>query len=962
MSDSAWEAYSSDGDVGLVQYMKDSGTDSYQKGDFVQVYLDRLRRLAQTTDVSDILLLEVALRLGSVDSLGNPRAQGDYTQRVDERVLYRRPEEVSDGQLTKMLQHISLELQSQKIAPGTPIGAISATSISEPIYQAQMRTFHYAGVLTKEVDPFDVLNKQVSNTVDHANSELIVALTADIRHDRASVLSLAHRLERAQLKDYAKFTKYDPIFHEALVNDKVAEIDRKISAFLGGGSALVDGKMTLDVYTVPYFAKENGIKSEKIKENTPLELVRFYNRPLYDQIMKERDSKMFVRDSTTYTPEYQKLLDEKKEVQDMYLQAVLEAGRGSSFLVYLIDTEDDGKTVNLAKDWTQILDLKKLKKIVRSQLKASDGRFRQVSAFPGLFANAKVIETEVSVNGVVRPGVILNFPFLSSRLDMSLQSVFPDLEFCMGCHNPLTIAKLVNKKSRADKKVFEDAEWDSATPIDSYTMEIVQQSLREAGIVSNPDHTESDTTGLIEVDMTGSDFFEFEIAELYQERRCPKCGGGWFNVAVQPMKFDYENTESNEKFVVPFSNLTKTSVGSDSIAPNAGDMPETAYADFVRYPGFSQQGQHHDYPLQTMHSGQLPCDPIPNEWFLKILVDNPNDGRNDSFRGHLLTAQLSDFADFNRCNSNNLREIELVLGIEAARFTLAHGLAGEQDSAMNYKHYMLLADTMTNGVTIKTASAGSSSVRGVASEKGNRSTVNQIPSDTPDEVIIEALAAQGIPATNNQGEFVRESAVLKLELATAENFGSVLAQAYERQNQVVLKRAVQGLIDDLVAPNSAQIVGVPVRSGTQGGVQKGKYGTPNLESIIELVDEYLVTKDIKALNKLEVLMKGRVPTQIILMLKGEHGAVMRAMDRTSLETNGNYWWPREDQDGIGDLDQLIFDLKRRQKIGLPTVSLDEKINAHQSLLVEDEFADLMNRYIVLTNSLEIIRRIYRLDQ
>lgn len=952
MSESAWEAYSSNGDVGLVKYMTANGTLSYQKGDYVQVYLDRLRDIALDFDVQDIMLLELALRLGSVDSIGTPRAQGQYTERIDGRSLYRKPEQVSDGQLRNMISKISIELNSQKIAPGTPIGAISATSISEPIYQAGMRTFHYAGVLTKDVDVLDVLNKQVSNTPDPQNSELALALQPWLRFDKAAGFDLASKLERRRLKEYAHFTKYDPIYHEALVNDQVAQIDREIDEYLGGSS-----------FDVEYEVVERGEKVSKTKKGLPLHEVWQYNRSFYDKIMAERDAKMYVNDST-YAPEYQTLLDKKKRVQQVFLDAILEAGRGSSYLIYLYDREaDDGKQRSFTKDWNQTLDEVQLKAIVRRQIKASDGRFRQVKAFPGLFENARVDETEVMVNGVARPGVILTFPFLSSRLDMSLQGIFPNLEFCNGCKAPVTLAKLVNKKSKADKKVFDDESWDTATPIDSYTMEIVQQTLRDAGVLTNPESM-SDTTGLVEVDMTDSDYFDFEIAELNKIfRRCSKCGGGWFNVAITPKKIDFDNTESKSEYIAAFSDLTKSSVGSDYIAPNAGDMPATAYADMVRYPGFSAQGQHHDYPLHTMHSGKLPCDPDPNEWFLHIMVDDPNDGRNDTFRGHLETAQHSDFADFNRCNSNNLREVELVLGIEAARFTLAHEMAAGQDSTMNYKHYMLLADTMTNGITIKTASAGSSSVRGVASEKGNRTVMKRVPADTPDEIIIDALAAQGQSAPlDADGNLEREPAITKLELATAEHYGSVLAQAYERQNQVVLRRAVQGLSDDLTAPNSAQIVGIPVRSGTQGGATKGKYGTPNLESIIELIDVFLTTGDIIHMNRLETLLKGRVPTQILQLLKGEHSGISRAMDRMAIEASGSLWWPRGEEDGIGDLTQMMFDLRRKKAIGLPTIGLEEKIRIHEDLLADTEFSDLMNRYVVLSKSLDIVRRIYGLDQ
>ena len=50
MSESAWEAYSSNGDVGLVNY--DSQRNALlSKGDYVQVYLDRLRDIALDFDV-----------------------------------------------------------------------------------------------------------------------------------------------------------------------------------------------------------------------------------------------------------------------------------------------------------------------------------------------------------------------------------------------------------------------------------------------------------------------------------------------------------------------------------------------------------------------------------------------------------------------------------------------------------------------------------------------------------------------------------------------------------------------------------------------------------------------------------------------------------------------------------------------------------------------------------------------
>jgi hypothetical protein len=980
MSESAFEAYEVGGDEGLIQYMELNGTVTYEKGDYVQVFLDRLRELAFDRDISDLMLLEIALRLGSVDSAGSPRAQGDYTWAVDGKVLYKKPEEVSDGQLMKMIQHISLELNSQKVSPATPIGAVAATSISEPIYQAQMRTFHYAGVLTKSVDPFDVLNKQVSNTVDHENSELIVALKPEFSN-RREAFRLAESLKRGKLKTYAGFVKYDPIYHEALANDQIAVIDAEIDAFLGGSEFFIEYEEKL--------TRAGGLDIQKKSKVVPLKDLSMFDKKLFEKISKFRDERMFKKlnvmelkkrkaflgpdfnqktdiYSVNYTSEYQELLDKRKSVQETFLKAVIEAGGGSSYLIYLLHEVDE----HAAEDWEQVLTPGDLYKIVKRQIKASDGRFRQVKAFPGLFDQADVEPTDVVVGGIKRPAVLLKFPYLTSRLDLSLQSIFPELEFCRGhlggkrCHEPSTIAKLVNKQAKSQKVTIEDEDWDNQSPIDSYTMEIVKQSLAEAGILTNPDHdTESDTTGLVEIDMSESEHFDFEIAELGRDlRKCKKCGGGWYNVAVTPMVFDYDNLEEKKEYVVNFGDLTKSSVGSDNVKENAGDIPATVYADMVRYPGFSSPGQHHDYPLHTMHSGQIPCDPLPNEWFLKIMVDDVNDGRNNTFRGHLETARSAEFADFNRCNSNNLREIELVLGIEAARYTLLHGLAGGQSSTVNYKHYMLLADTMTNGISIKTASAGSSSVRGTASEKGNRTVMKKFPTDAPDEVIIDALAAFGQAPPMDDGGLRRESALLMLDLANSENYGSVLAQAYERQSQVVLRRAVQGLVDDLGAPNSAQIVGIPVRSGTQGGATKGRYGRPNLDAVIELIDDYLVTSNKTSLNKLETILKGKVPTDFFLLFKGEMRNVQNAMDRISIENTGYYWWPTEERDGIGDITQLKVNLAGKRRIGLPTQRLDEQIEMYDSMLQDESFAQAFDRYRVLSKSLEIVRRIYGLDQ
>ena len=127
--------------------------------------------------------------------------------------------------------------------------------------------------MTKDVDVLDVLNKQVSNTPDPQNSRWLLLCNLDFGSIRRRFSTL-HLGRRRRLKEYAHFTKYDPIYHEALVNDQVAEIDREIDAYLGGVLSMFNTVV------------ERGEKV-KTKKGLPL-MVWQYNRSFYDKIMAER--------------------------------------------------------------------------------------------------------------------------------------------------------------------------------------------------------------------------------------------------------------------------------------------------------------------------------------------------------------------------------------------------------------------------------------------------------------------------------------------------------------------------------------------------------------------------------------------------------------------------------------------------------------------------------------------------
>jgi hypothetical protein len=236
-------------------------------------------------------------------------------------------------------------------------------------------------------------------------------------------------------------------------------------------------------------------------------------------------------------------------------------------------------------------------------------------------------------------------------------------------------------------------------------------------------------------------------------------------------------------------------------------------------------------------------------------------------------------------------------------------------------------------------------------------------------VIREALATNGINApVDSQNELRRESAMLMLDIYSAENYGSVLAQAYERQVEVVMRRAVQGMADTLEAPNSAQIAGVPVRMGTYSNATKGKYAPPNMNAVIDVIDEYLTKKEIISLNRLETMLQGRVPTKLFFLFKGEITKLKEIMDTFCMEYCGYYWWPFEGRDSIGDFDQVARSLIPQSRMPNPIVGLQQaqsvrtKLEFHAQLMADEEFFGMFNRVDVLEKSLAIIRQVCGLSQ
>jgi hypothetical protein len=706
--------------------------------------------------VNDLMLLEAATLLGAVDSLDGIPVSSNY----------RDVDSVDDAQLEQVFAGLEGIVQDSMIDQEYPIGPVAASSISEPVGQGTLRTFHYAGVQAKK-DAFELLNAEIGKA-PNISALVAMALPPEIRMDELKCRDLAKGLKRGKLGDFVGIVKDSPAYRDFVLSDVVGDAWRSIEQYDG----------------------------EKFD------------------------------DSGGYSEGFSALLVEYRRLRELFRIATDDAfAEGdkavtSRYFFYLkTEPEGDGE----GKD---PLKLGELTKIIRRQIRTSDGMIRGGGPMTpkwvtDLFRNADTEDQTVVVGEKEFEGVILSFPFLTSRLSMSLLDTLPRLEFCNKCKHPVTLAKFVQKRGKKTEKV-EDPEWDTTAPVTEYHEAVIKAVMEEAGLKVNPEG-DSDSTGLIEVDMSESDRYDFEIGELGRSfRRCGKCKHGWFNVDAIPVKFQfgaqyhgYDTIDEETGLIADFKSEDENP--QFDVAKHIGGFDDkSVYPEdvgFLTYPGASRKGQNSDYPLAFLHGGRLPNDPIEGEWYILLAYKDANDGRMSAlggasgWMGHFETAAHSDFIDFNRTTTSDARQVELVLGIEAARTQLAHNLFNAQGNGaplsvagnstpVHYKHYLLVADTLCNGIKMSNARGGSASVSGAAAMKGFRSVFD--------------------------GERYTY-------------YKNVLAQAYERQVGVLFDACAFGLTDDLSNPTSAQIAGQElIGLGSLGKAKTGRYATVPVHEIRRL--------------------------------------------------------------------------------------------------------------------------------
>ena len=878
--------------------------------DLTLAYLNRLRSLNQHSVVNDMQLLDIALRLGAVDDDMKPH----YAS-------YRPLLQVSDEQLEQMVDDLAIGLEAERVNPGEAVGITTAHSISEPITQATMRTFHYAGVLTK-VSPLIRLNTDVSmSNPDFIN--LAIAFKPPYNKDYDFVKEFAYKLSRTKLRNMDVLRETDEIG----VDGKPGKVNVPSVIVARDNMEFREHKIAKEMSAVQ--AEIDNYSGNKFRPYTPQEAA--IKLPIFQKM-----GLPLPELSNEYTPEYQSLIDRKAQVYREGVEQSLQVGKNNTFIVYLL--KDAPITPG------------QLFKAVFLQFKEGDGSYRTYGKQPTLsepnplyeiFKNASIEPFETEYNGEEAYALMVNFPGLPSRLFQGLMDEMMNIEICNNCKHPTTLAKLINSKKAKTSEKIDASEWDDSAPIDSYYEKVIQV-LKESGIQQNPPDEEEDTTGIIEIDTSELDKLIFGTADNTEHKRCRNCDHGWLhfnygkesqNLMVGPVAVDEDGgfVEKMQYSVMTNRGLSPNNDSFTSLEgkPTAGfnDRFTIKADDKFVYPGLGASiGMSaigygiSDYPLQHTEDGSWIAEPQDGEYYIIATISNDERigsrksgyiGQGGWLRAVKTFSGMYGILDFDRTTCNDVRQVENVLGIEAARTVLFHNLmktitdAGET----HLKHALLLSDAMCAHNSVKTAPAGRGSIVGMNSQMGNRTEVM------------------------SDGEIL--------------NYGSVLAQAYERQVQVVLDRSIVGMIDDLRHPKSSAIVGVPPRFGTLGDNTEGKYSAPELDDALRHYVDFATGKP-NGKQRLDELLSMTSNANLLLTINKYFSMLEEEMNRLCLEQTSFTW--------TGD-NGLWHEIPVQYK--LPVHELQR--SKRSQILSNKEFADLFEHYGVIRELNEYIISFMRID-
>lgn len=536
---------------------------------------------------------------------------------------------------------------------------------------------------------------------------------------------------------------------------------------------------------------------------------------LQQRIRDFDDDAKYDGDSDELTEEFQALIDERN---DFYQQAtdllVSNAENAYTNLVTIRPKEDALVTISMDEMKLQLENMLINASGERKAALAGDWDFSSISITNQgdkiIVAIPRNVLARRSVNGML----------------LSYMNCMEGAEFCRGCNNVLSVLSVGRVKDRTERFVVNEEIDDTAKEhyekvltvlereaiqddVDFDSEDFLDQRVRKNPPLEGEELEQAQTEASAMVKVSGSpDDLFFSLKERYPNwRNCQECGGGWWNVSAGVAQVKDYNIESLEQALQ--ADASESGQRASKIFSQVKDND-----DFLRYPfawkdhQFEPPTPEISYAFNTVTTDLLPCNPLPGEYYLEVaVVDEKNVWKGSKFcAGHFahITGQYHDKgfsepsfieADPTRSVTTNVIQIERTLGIEAARQMLYQSMTqlytGGQwlkgfDMRISDRHMLLVADNYTSTGRLLGAPGSTASISGLNAAKG--------------------LSGY-------------ESAVLA-------------KTTYERPTDVILKKrgaaAPMGMVDPLIEPMSAQIVGAEMKMGTGMHFDEGRYATEDL--------------------------------------------------------------------------------------------------------------------------------------
>lgn len=750
--------------------------------DYTDEWVSLFRENGEGMGIPDATYLRVALSLGKPEPKGGGSSVGKH---------YRKPDLKSARKLLKSMEKNHKE---NSVSPGEAVGILAAHSMAEVYTQSTLRTFHYAGLVGTLAPGEDIM--KIVDTSSTMTTRHIIALKPEYRTNFNEAKRIASKLQRWKLED---------LFIVNLMDVKDADYDRLVKE-------------------IEEYPDED--KYIQLPEDHPIILKR---KELYGPDFNPAED---MYDPYNYSDDYEALLEQKRGYANSAKES-LDSMDEENYYGYQIEIAPRFNSIqdmnNSASTQAPpfFMSLEELKPHLEKSLENATG-VRKYSYTKGWsFNGISIVNNGDRITITIPAGVLPQKSVWVMALNYA--DLLNDLEFCGGCGEILTSFSVRGIKDRrvrfeVDETVEETAKEHYAKILSTLGKESFDEEpefFDEEFVRNNPD-TESEklednqtkASGMVRVPPSPDEMF-FVIQEKNPNwRNCRECGGGWWNTAagVAQVK-DYSVTSLDD--AIKTGSMASGTYIRERAAMVMAPLESDEYESLPKYP-FAWQGHQFvpptpevDYSSIATMIDAMPANPLPGEYYIQVSYANPKFVWKGSVycAGHFshLVGQFDHKGNYqpptlveaesSRCLTTNLHQVEKTLGIEAARQMTYQVISqlycgGQHLLGFNVRladrHMMLMADAFTSTGVLKGAPGSNASISGVNATKG----------------LIGGKSA-------------------------------VLSQAtYERPLDVMMKKvgaaAPMGVVDPLIEPMSAQIVGTEMKIGTGTHPEEGRFATGDL--------------------------------------------------------------------------------------------------------------------------------------